>query len=46
MAETQFGWVRQEGHFTLMPPSKEMRKELLEKIKKELEEWDDAEEGE
>lgn len=38
-AETRFGWERPEGHATLMPPSREARRGLLESIKKELEEW-------
>lgn len=41
-AETRWGWKRPEGHATIMPPDKETRKALLESIKKELEEWDNA----
>lgn len=43
MAEKQFGWKRPEGSATLLPPlDPEMRKQMLEAIKKELEEWEDA----
>lgn len=41
-AEEHWGWKRQEGHFTLLPPSKATRKTMLEAIQKELQEWDDA----
>lgn len=41
LAETRWGWTRPDGHFSLMPPSKEARKTLLEAIRKELEEWGD-----
>jgi hypothetical protein len=41
LAETRWGWKRPEGHFSLMPPSKEARQALLEAIRKELEEWED-----
>lgn len=41
-AETNWGWVRREGHFTVMPPAKPMRKAMLEAMIKELQEWDDA----
>lgn len=41
IAETKWGWKRQEGMFSLMPPDKKTGKILLEAIKKELEEWVD-----
>lgn len=41
IAEKNWGWKRPEGHFTMLPPSKEARKVMLESIKKELEEWND-----
>jgi hypothetical protein len=41
-AESRFGWKRPEGYATIAPPDKETRKFLLEQIKKELEEWDEA----
>lgn len=41
MAENKWGWKRPEGHFTLMPPTPEARKMLLEAIRTELEEWAD-----
>ena len=41
-AESQLGWVEKEGYATLMPMEKSARKALLEAIKQELEEWDDA----
>lgn len=40
IAETQWGWKRQEGHYSMMPMEPETRKILLEAIKKELEEWE------
>lgn len=43
LAEKKWGWKRPEGHATLMPPDRATRKKLLEAMKKELEEWDDAE---
>ena len=42
LAKTRFGWVQPEGNFSLMPMEPEMRKQMLEAIKKELEEWDDG----
>jgi hypothetical protein len=44
-AEKHFGWKQQEGYATLVPPSKEARKILLEALKKELEEWDEVDES-
>lgn len=38
-ATHHWGWVQQEGSFTLMPPDEETRKQLLESIKEELEGW-------
>ena len=40
-AQTQFGWKQPDGYASLMPMDKASRKLLLEKIKTELEEWDD-----
>lgn len=40
MAETKWSWKRPEGSFTIIPPDKDTRKDLLESIKKELLEWD------
>lgn len=37
-AETHWGWTRPEGYYSLVPPSPEAKKILLEAIKKELEE--------
>lgn len=38
MAETRFGWVQEEGVFSLVPTySEEQKKALLEAIKRELE---------
>ena len=45
IAEKQWGWVRPEGHFTMMPPSREAQKVMLEAIKKELEEWEETNEN-
>lgn len=42
LAETRWGWVRPEGHATLMPPDRATQKALLEAIKKELEEWEET----
>lgn len=44
-AETHWGWTIPEGYATILPPDKETRKALLESIKKELEEWDEVEDG-
>lgn len=44
-AETKWGWKQPEGHATLMPPSRETRKAMLEALKKELEEWDELDGG-
>lgn len=40
-AELSWGWVRPEGHSSLMPPDAKTRKELLRCIKKQLEEMGD-----
>ena len=40
LAKTRFNWVRPEGSVTLMPMEPEMRKQMLEAIKKELEEYE------
>ena len=42
IAEKNWNWVRPEGHFTMMPPSREAQKVMLEAIKKELEEWEET----
>lgn len=43
LAQQNWNWVRPEGYATIMPGlTPEKRKELLESIKKELEEWDDT----
>lgn len=42
LAENRWGWKRPEGYFSLMPPTHEERKVLLEAIRKELEEWEQA----
>ncbi len=44
-ATERWGWKWPAGGFTLMPMSKAARKTLLESIKKQLEEWDEVEDG-
>jgi hypothetical protein len=45
MAESKWGWKLPEGYAKIMPDlSKKKRREILESIKKELEEWDDVDE--
>lgn len=43
-AKEHWNWEMLEGYFSLMPMEKDARKEMLENIKKELEEWDETEE--
>lgn len=41
----RWGWVQPAGHATFLPPSREMRKQMLLQIQKELNEWDEAEDA-